>query len=557
LVAAPALFTSWGLGFDFVNHLWLVRQQATAIHDSGLPTLYLQSVGDRGMGLFVPFYGFYGGSLYAVVGALAVVLGDRPNLAYGLSYVAATAMAYGGMWWLAQQAGVRRLWRHVPAIVFVTGAYYLTDAYARGAWPEFVALSALPLAVAGAIRLLTADWNARSVLGFALGCVALTGTHNISLMWSGLLIVLIGTCAWIVAGRARPKLTRIAAVAAVAAVSAAVNGWFLLFDLAYGRKTIIDSTYTFDWDLTSFFNTPAQLLTPIRTTPVESGTPGLVVAAPVAALAVALVLFAASRPQEPLERALRRLWWLLGASFVAVLSLMMSERAWEILGRPFTLIQFPYRLAGWLAFLVALLLVVALRLSRSSRLPRWAITACLAALMLVTAVQAERQLFGGVNRLRLDANGDNRLLAFGDPLSAPPKTWYAYADYHDSSRPVVTVPDGRAIALPAPPPGASRFSVDVDLPSGPGPIATNIGGGPYAVRATGVDIVGRTPDGSAVIAPPDANGGTTRITLIADAGPIEAIGTALTLAALLALGGLAAALAWRGRRRQQGVHDPE
>jgi hypothetical protein len=170
--------------------------------------------------------------------------------------------------------------------------------------------------------------------------------------------------------------------------------------------------------------------------------------------------------------------------------------------------------------------------------------------MLVTAIQAERQLFGGVNRLRLDANGDNRRLAFGDPPSVPPKTWYAYADYHDSSRPVVSVPEGRAVTLPAPPPGASRFSATVVLPPGPEPIATNIGGGPYAVRATGVDIVGRTPDGSAVIASPDPRGGPRRISLVAEAGPIRAIGTALTLASLLALGGLATTLAWRGRRRR-------
>jgi hypothetical protein len=56
---SPALFTPYGFGPDYTNHLWLVWQQALAISHNHHPTLYLQS--DHG--IFEPFYGFYGGTL--------------------------------------------------------------------------------------------------------------------------------------------------------------------------------------------------------------------------------------------------------------------------------------------------------------------------------------------------------------------------------------------------------------------------------------------------------------------------------------------------------------
>ncbi len=148
-VAGPALFTHWGFGADFTNHLWLVWQQGRAIETNHLPTLFMQSASD---GVFQPFYGFYGGTLYALVGGLSALLGDRPNLAFEASIVLGIAMAYGGVWWLARQLGLSRPLSHALGFAFVGSAYYVTDLYARGAWPEFMALSALPIVSRGSSR---------------------------------------------------------------------------------------------------------------------------------------------------------------------------------------------------------------------------------------------------------------------------------------------------------------------------------------------------------------------------------------------------------------------
>lgn len=170
-VLSPALFTPWGFGKDYANHLWLIWQQGLAISQTGHPTLYLQTPN----GIFEPFYGFYGGTLYAVAGAVSALFGNHAYPVYVASIGAAAALAYGGMWWLGRQLGLSRWVAHLPAIVFVTAAYYLTDAYARGAWPEFIALSAAPMFLAGGARLLTGQWRAGPVALFVLGTVMMTG----------------------------------------------------------------------------------------------------------------------------------------------------------------------------------------------------------------------------------------------------------------------------------------------------------------------------------------------------------------------------------------------
>ena len=56
--------------------------------------------------------------------------------------------AYGGFYWLGRLAGLGRFVAQVPALIFVTSAYYVTLIYGRGDWPEFVAVSSMPLLVA-------------------------------------------------------------------------------------------------------------------------------------------------------------------------------------------------------------------------------------------------------------------------------------------------------------------------------------------------------------------------------------------------------------------------
>ena len=105
LIASPLLFTSDGFAPDFTNDIWLAGYQQHVITAHLHPTLFLQT--QQG-GVFYPLFAFYGGTLFALTGALAAVLGGSTILAFEVVTLAAIAAAYGGIFWLARQLGVKR-----------------------------------------------------------------------------------------------------------------------------------------------------------------------------------------------------------------------------------------------------------------------------------------------------------------------------------------------------------------------------------------------------------------------------------------------------------------
>src|SRR5439155_19099184 len=185
-IASPLLFTSDGFAPDFTNAIWLARYQQHLIAAHLHPTLFLHT--DQ-LGVFYPQFAFYGGTLFALTGALAAALGGSTIVAFEIVTVAAIAAAYGGVFWLARQLGVRGLLAHAPALVFVTSAYYVTDLYGRGAWEEFMAVSALPLMLAASLRLLRGRWRAGPVACLVAASVVFSGSHNITLLWGSTVAV--------------------------------------------------------------------------------------------------------------------------------------------------------------------------------------------------------------------------------------------------------------------------------------------------------------------------------------------------------------------------------
>lgn len=548
-VVSPALFTPWGFGHDYSNHLWLIWQQGLAISHTGHPTLYLQTP----EGIFEPFYGFYGGTLYALVGTISAIFGNHAYPVYVASIAAATALAYSGMWWLGRQLGLSRWMAHVPAFVVVTGAYYLTDAYARGAWPELVALSAVPMFLAAGASLLRGPWRSGAVALFVLATVLMTGSHNITLFWSAVVIGPIAVAAWIAAGRSRPSLRAVAAVAALGAVAVGINAWFLLLDVRHSADTQVWAI-GFNWDFTKGFDTLGAVLDPLRHTPAESTTYGLTIVAPVAALALSVILVALAWPQvQRASRALRSLWLiLLVATALIVAMMVMSASWWNALGAPFIYIQFPYRLAGWLLIAIATQLAIGLRFARDLIGDRRRIAVGLVlALLAVTVVQASAQMYSGA---RLDGEANEGFHAqpgaFRNGPTTPPPTYYDPYSYADSSLPVVAVSPGREIALPVPRPGQTRLVATVPLPSGPGPIATNIAAGPYVVRVSGMTVTGRTPGGMMVVNPSPGGARVGRVAVMADAGGSQTLAVVVSIFCLLVCLTVIAALALRQLRRR-------
>jgi hypothetical protein len=91
--------------------MWLAGYQQHVIAAHLHPTLFLQS---QRLGVFYPMFAFYGGTLFALTGALAVVLGGSTILAFEAVILAAMAAAYGGLFWLARQLGVKGAMGHHP-----------------------------------------------------------------------------------------------------------------------------------------------------------------------------------------------------------------------------------------------------------------------------------------------------------------------------------------------------------------------------------------------------------------------------------------------------------
>lgn len=552
-VISPALFTPWGFGPDFSNHLWLVWQQGLAISNTGHPTLYLQTPG----GIFEPFYGFYGGTLYAVVGGLSALFDNHVYPVYVASIGAAAALAYGGMWWLGRQLGLSRWVAHLPAFVVVTAAYYLTDAYARGAWPELVALSAVPMFIAGGMRLLAGPWRAGPVALFVLGTVAMTGSHNLTLLWSVLVLGPIATAVWIFAGGSRPSLRRVISLAALAAVAVGINAWFLALDLLHSTDTQAWTHHTvfLEEDFTKYFyfDNLGVVLNPLRHTPSQSTTYGLVIAAPVAAFALSVILVGLAWPQvRRAGRALKALWLILLVAMVSIVALMVMPASWWIaLGGLFTQIQFPYRLAGWLLLAVAVQLAISLHFARDlTGRRRWIGVGLALGLLVLTLAQASAQIYSGP-RLDGKVNDDfqARHGAFANGPTTPPETYYDPHSYADSSLPIVEPPRRRVVSLPAPSPGQTRLVTEVSLPPGSAPVATNIAAGPYVARMEGMEAVGRTRGGGVVVKPPPGGAEKARLTIVADGGALQKVAGVVSILCLLACIGLVVVLTLRPRLR--------
>jgi hypothetical protein len=552
-VTSPAIFTPWGFGADYTNHLWLVWQQGLAISHTGHPTLYVQSSD----GIFEPLFGFYGGTLYAVAGTASALLGNHPYPVFVASIAGAAAMAYGGMWWLGRQFGLSRWAAHLPAFVTVTAAYYLTDAYARGAWTELVALSAVPLFVAGAVRLLSGPWRAWPVALFVVGTVFLTGTHNLTLFWSVFVLGPIAVAVWFAVGNSRPPWRRILAVALLAGAAAGINAWFLVLDILHSTETQAWARgYSFTEELFikfMFFDTIPNVLNPLRQVPSQSTTSGLTVVAPVAAFVCSAVLTWLAWPTlRAANVALRRLWWILMAAAAVLVVLQVMPGGWWLkIGTPFVDIQFPYRLAGWLLIAVSAQLAISLCFARALKGGRrtFAIVLC-GALVVITVVQAAAQLYSGP-RLRDEVAWKQhpRVDAFANGPTTPPATYYSKRYYADNSEPLLNVPPQRIVYLPVPEPGTTRMTAQVQLPPGRAPVATNVAAGPYAVRLEGLKVVGRTREGLLVVDPGDRAGKTAAVTVVADAGPWQTVSVAISILCLLGCLGLVAWLAVRPRLR--------
>ncbi len=551
VLMAPMVLTNSTFGYDWPDHLWLVQMQARNISSLGHPSLFLQS----SYGAFEPWYAFYGGTLYSLVAAGSVLSGGHTLAAYIASFALAMAMAYGGFVWLARQAGLRGIAAQGSAVVYVTSTYYLTDVYARGAWPETVATSAIPLVIASALALLRDEtvrpWPA---LAFVVSVVLLSGSHNITLLYGTVFLALLAASVAVAVGRsALPSLRRVAAVGLLAVLAVAVNLWFLLPDIAFQGKVTISHTFTKPPAITGG-TPPWMVFDPVRH-PWHPGGPTFDLQLPVFALLWSLTVLAVT--WRGLAPVWRRLAIALAVTSVPFLALLFVPPLWHVVPHLFWSIQFPYRLLSYVGYCIAALVTVAL-IALTTQRPRATRALVLLAILFaaIDGAQAINQEWSGPSSL------PSRSAVFPGGSTAP-EYWVrtsTYLGYQDVSLPVVnatipaipglTVYNGQgANVLPVPVTGSPRTAYAVSFtPPASGTVTTDVVSGPYLVAVHGGSFVGRTPYSELILHVDKQPSGPTRVVFsTARTWPIV-VGEWGSVAAVLVLAALLLALAIRRLR---------
>lgn len=483
----PVAFTDRTFASDWGNHLWLIWVQGLSIEQFGEPTYYLQST----LGAFYPYYAFYGGTMYALLGVVSWL--SSPTFAVLVGYGLALAAAYLSWTWIARQVGVSGWRSQIPGCIAVTAPLAVTNLYGRGAIPETIATAAIPLVAASALSLFREPRvRLRDASLLVIGVVVLTGTHTLTLVWA---VVFLMVCAAILIAAnwraARERARRGLTVGGLALLGLCINAW-ILAPLVLYRDRLTEREP--DPIGHTVYTELGQLFSPLR----NAGIPDPVVTAdlntqlPVLALVWALVCTAIFWRFIP--SAAR--WVAVGLLGVlgAFLLLIMSPGLIEDLPEALTYIQFPYRLITYfdlaLVGLVTIALAALQRAGSAARFPVYALAA-IAAFNFVLSIDQN----AGV-RSWLESRDDALVSSV-----QPPPTWYAPLQYADGAEPVVTPTLEQPLLVPVT--EARRRSYTLTYPPGPaGTVQTNIITGPYLVELSGARAVGRTPESEMVVALP-------------------------------------------------------
>jgi len=517
---APMVLTNGSFSSDWSIHLWIAWNQYLMLADVGHPSYFLQT--DHAA--FFPWFSFYGGTLYSVVAGLAGLMGGRVTGAYIAVHAMAVAAALGGWAWLAHNLGVRGWRSHLPGLVFVTSAYYVTNFYGRGAFPEVVATSMLPLVAASTVHLVRRGLTPLPSVTFVVSVAILTGSHSITLVWGSTFLLSLIFAAAVAIPRGRwPSRRRLARVAGLGAVGVGLNAWFLLPLLAFNSRVVIGVPPA--ELMQTEFTEVAFLFDVLRETP-QLPEVVAVINAQVPVLALGWGLVAIVVGWRRLDGTWQRLAIMAAALLYPVLLLVVFEQAILDLPKIWGYIQFPYRLLTYVGLFVALLVLVGLKATQSQGpRARKALTAVLVATTVVSAGLAIRQAW------EVPSPNGPRARIFESP-DRPPPGWYVAYDYADISAPVVVPTLSRPLVISTAGRRQDRYAVFYPTRRG-GTVATNVAAGEYLVDVDGADPVGRTPEGFMVVRVAKPEDGSARVTFAPKSSALTRAGLALTALSLL------------------------
>jgi hypothetical protein len=546
----PLLFTNATFNEDWVNHLWYVWHQSLAIRADHLPSLFL----NYSSGVFYPYYAFYGGTLYALTGTFSLMLGNAPLEAYVLTYLLGFAAAYGGWYWLGRVFGLRGWPAHVPGLVFVTSASYLTMIYGLGDWPEFLAVSAMPLMIASGLSVLRSErlrlWPATALAGSG---IIFFGSHILTVIWGTTLLLLLVFAVIVCIPEARRSTTRAGVLRVVGLLGPAllVSAWFLLPAAAYESQTVIAYSYPQFRKLlqTSMYTVAARHLFTLSRAR-ASGTI-VTLALPLPAIAWVLGSIAILLSTRRKGSWMRALLLIAGATVLLVVT-MTHAKLILALPRIYATLQFGFRLESYVLMGVSGALLIALVLigKGAPRVARWRwLLAPVVVLSLAGAMEQVDAYIPGISRSRA-------LASFLTPVYAQE----GLLDYVDDQLGPIQTPLPR-VKFPPTAVQGDHAAESVHLTGGL-LFDTNIRSAPDLVHITGARIVGADSQADDVLEinhgtntpPPPAAPGSApvlrsgRVTVSpADSLPVVA-GRLLTVAALVVLAAELGFVAVRGAR---------
>lgn len=524
----------WGhdfIGFDWYTHLWYIWHQEGSIKQNLVPSLY----NFNQTGIFDPHFAFYGGTLYVLTALVAVVTGHVA--AFVISWIMAFAMAEGGFYWLARQAGAGPVVSHAPGVLFISSAWWLSGIYAWGSWGQAVATSSLVLLVASAIAVLRAD---RLRLGpaaaLAFSTLMYTGSHNLTMLWASTLSVITLAVILAIVPAARRLLFQKAGLKRLGLVmvpAVLVNAWFLVPDVLYQGQTLIAKNAVFAEGLvtTSMNFVEAKYLFTLHYTNGITGFTHQSAALPLLGVAWGAVALLLALP------AWRSMWMRLALVAFAVMVLIWqlhTRLSWILwLPSPYDRIQAPYRLQAYITLGMGAFVVCALALiARTRDWRRWWLVGLLPA-VLITVVTAS----GFVS----EPLGPQ----YHPPWSQPRPYWaqdeppYGAGDYVDGRFDQLQIDPTMERAVFDAKVAQDKLKVSTKVLASPGQIvASNLKAATWLVKVDGAKIVAMDPLGNAILEVQDQPDAKGNVTLTAQAKtPASVIfGRILTL---LGLAGLA------------------
>jgi hypothetical protein len=385
LVALPFLLhqNAW---WEWQNPYWLLERQTAHVAEHGTPTLFLHT----SVGKFYPHYVFYGGPLFALAAYPATIVGAWP--VFVATIVAALLAGYVGIYWTARNLGLARGLAVLPALIFATMPWMVTEVYGRSAWTELVAINAAALMLGAATSLFWRPGHARrrSLAALTLGMAAVGGSHTLTTMTAGVGLPLFLLLLAPVLPRpleARRLLRTAGSALAAIALGVGLTAAWLLPNLWFGSDT---AATTKEWsafllDFSKPMLDPSIVLSPVPAVNDELrdinyffNQPS-VLAIGWALLAVAVVVtLRRGRPSRELASIAGLV--VVGAALLAVI---VTPSWWPHFPAVIQAIQFPFRLVPFVAIACALVMMLALR-----QLPRGLVRGVLVGgLVLVTAAQ--------------------------------------------------------------------------------------------------------------------------------------------------------------------------